>query len=362
MKMKSETIKQRARDGSRVGWVDYAKGICIFAVVTMYCTHHVQQAAQATGWMQQVVEFARPFRMPDFFLISGLFVSRVIDRPWRRYIDTKVLHFMYFYAVWVTFRFAYTDLRMLAAADPLSILSSYVHLYIEPPSGPLWFIYLLALFFITVRVTRPWPALPVLIVGIGLQVADLQTGAVLVDKFAHYFVFFYSGHLLARQVFRLAEWAQSHGNVALAALFGWFAINGALVEQQWADLPGVSLLLGYAGAFAVILAAALLARIEWMRWLRYLGQNSLVIYLGFVIPLGVMRYFVAAFTPIADIGTIAFTVTLASVAGAVLLYWALRNTPLRFLYERPAWASIAAAPAIAAYRREGRESSKASRP
>ena len=53
------------------------------------------------------VEFARPFRMPDFFLIAGLFLSSRIDGPWRLYIDRKVLHFAYFYVLWLTIQFAF---------------------------------------------------------------------------------------------------------------------------------------------------------------------------------------------------------------------------------------------------------------
>ena len=39
--------------------------------------------------------------MPDFFLISGLFLAARIDRPWPAYLDTKVVHFAYFYVLWV---------------------------------------------------------------------------------------------------------------------------------------------------------------------------------------------------------------------------------------------------------------------
>ena len=38
---------------------------------------------------------------------------------------------------------------------------------------------------------------------------------------------------------------------------------------------------------------------------------------------------------IADVGTIAAVVTLAGVVGALALFWAVRHTPLRFLFERP---------------------------
>jgi uncharacterized membrane protein YcfT len=61
---------------SRIDWVDYAKGFCIIMVVMMHSTLGVEQAAGQGGWMHVAVAFARPFRMPDFFLISGLFLAR----------------------------------------------------------------------------------------------------------------------------------------------------------------------------------------------------------------------------------------------------------------------------------------------
>jgi uncharacterized membrane protein YcfT len=66
----------------RVDWVDYAKGICIVMVVMMHSVLGVEAAAGQTGFMHLLVAFAKPFRMPDFFLISGLFLSVVIDRDW----------------------------------------------------------------------------------------------------------------------------------------------------------------------------------------------------------------------------------------------------------------------------------------
>jgi uncharacterized membrane protein YcfT len=55
----------------RVDWVDYAKGFCIVFVVMMHSTLGVEAAVGKAGWLHPLVEFARPFRMPDFFMISG---------------------------------------------------------------------------------------------------------------------------------------------------------------------------------------------------------------------------------------------------------------------------------------------------
>src|SRR3954470_22828310 len=94
-------------DRQRVDWVDYAKGFCIIFVVMMHSTLGVEQAAGQEGWLHTVVAFAKPFRMPDFFLISGLFLAQVIDRDWRTYLDRKVVHFVYFYLLWTAIQFAF---------------------------------------------------------------------------------------------------------------------------------------------------------------------------------------------------------------------------------------------------------------
>ncbi|HWG05095.1 MAG TPA: acyltransferase family protein, partial [Beijerinckiaceae bacterium] len=85
---------------NRVLWVDYGKGWCIVLVVMMHATLGVGLSIGETGWLHEIVAFAKPFRMPDFFVISGLFLGRIIDQPWRVFADKRVVHFVYFYALW----------------------------------------------------------------------------------------------------------------------------------------------------------------------------------------------------------------------------------------------------------------------
>ena len=48
--------------------------------VMMHVVLGIGERMGAEGFLHPVVAFAAPFRMPDFFLISGLFLARVIDR------------------------------------------------------------------------------------------------------------------------------------------------------------------------------------------------------------------------------------------------------------------------------------------
>src|SRR5689334_9491280 len=138
---------------TRVDWVDYAKGICIVMVVMMHSVLGVEATSGQTGFMHALVAFAKPFRMPDFFLISGLFLPVVIDRDWRTFLDRKVVHFAYFYVLWVTIQFGFKAPGFAAASGWSHVGLQYLESFIEP-FGTLWFIYLLPIFFVVIKLTR----------------------------------------------------------------------------------------------------------------------------------------------------------------------------------------------------------------
>ena len=162
--------------GERVDWVDVAKGICIIMVVMMHSTLGVEKAAGEPGWMGYLVEFARPFRMPDFFLIAGLFLARRIDGPWRLYLDRKVLHFVYFYVLWLTIQFAFKAPGMLAEQGVNGTVREYLTAFVEP-WGTLWFIYHLALFLLVARLLKNVPWLIVWLGAAALEIAPIHTGS-----------------------------------------------------------------------------------------------------------------------------------------------------------------------------------------
>jgi uncharacterized membrane protein YcfT len=85
----------------------------------------------------------------------------------------------------------------------------------------------------------------------------------------------------------------------------------------------------------VVVFSALLSKSDLMAPLRYCGRHSIVIYLAFFLPMAASRTLLLKTGLIADIGTVSLLVTVSGVIGSLLLYWALRSTPLAFLYERP---------------------------
>ncbi|MGL5168557.1 MAG: acyltransferase family protein [Afipia sp.] len=335
------TIGTRLSPASeRVDWVDYAKGICIVMVVMMHSTLGVEMAAGKQGFMHLFVEFARPFRMPDFFLISGLFLARVIDRDWRTYLDRKVVHFAYFYVLWVTIQFGFKTPGFAAEHGWSHTGVMYLQSFIEP-FGTLWFIYLLPIFFVVTKATLRAPAPAIWLAAAALEMAHVSTGWTVIDEFAARFVYFYSGYLFANYVFVLADRARAQPGVALIGLAAWGVANGVLVFAGFGDRPGISLVLGFAGACAVIVTATLLARLNWIGFLRYCGEHSIVIYLAFFLPMAIVRIALLKTNIIPDVGMISLIDTAAGVLGALAIWWGATRAGLNFLFERPAMFWIA---------------------
>lgn len=346
----------------RVDWVDCAKGICIILVVMMHTTLGLEAASGDRGWMHAVVEFSRPFRMPDFFVISGLFLAATINRPWRLYLDRKVVHFFYFYVLWVAIQFAFKAPFMVMDGNSAStVLRTFLFTAVQP-FGTLWFIYMLPVFFVVTKLFKnfKWWLLGAAAV---LQIAPIHTQAffppiasalglastegylVLIDEFAAYYVFFLGGYLFAPHIFRLANIARENISIAITTLSAWFLINLILVQLDWASLPIVSLLLGAAGAMAIVFAASLLVQNSIVSPLTKLGANSIVVYLAFFLPMIIMRLLMLKFTPWIDAGTMAFVGTLVAVVSPMIGYWIIEKIRFgHFLFHRPAWAIIAEAP------------------
>jgi uncharacterized membrane protein YcfT len=324
----------------RIDWVDYAKGICIILVVMMHSTLGVEAALGQGNWLSGFIEWARPFRMPDFFLLAGLFLASRIDRPWRAYLDTKVVHFGYFYLLWMTIQ---TLLKGWSGPDGVAGMPAYWLNALIEPLGTLWFIYVLMLFFVVAKLLRNVPVWLVLPVAAALELAPIHTGWLVVDEFAARFVYFYTGYVAARWIMQFAAGvARVDVPSLLAFLATWAVFNLWAVQSGLAFLPVLSMVFGYAGCAAVITIGQLMSRTRLFEAVRYCGQHTLPVYLAFFLFMAATRVVLIKTGIITDGGTISLIVTAAGIIGPLLMHFVLRNTPARYLFVRPRFARLAA--------------------
>lgn len=328
-------------DEGRVAWVDTAKGICIILVVMMHATLGVGEAMGGEGWMHWVVAFARPFRMPDFFLVSGLFLARAIDRDWRTYADRRVVHFAYFYLLWLVIQSA-AKFNQVSGGTAAGFIEHLAVSLVEPFST-LWFVYLLAVFSVVTKLLRPVRPGMLLAAAAILEVLPIETGWFLLDEFCGRYVYFLAGYILAPHIFALADWAARHAWATLAGLALWAVVNGFFALSPsgiagfptLATLPVASLVLGMLGAAAIVAAAALLTRSRAAWPLIYVGRHSIAVYLAFFLPMAAARTVIVRFGVI-DVGTAAAIVTAMAVITPLILERLVRHTPASFLFRRPA--------------------------
>ena len=324
----------------RSEWVDIAKGICIIFVVMMHSTLGVVDRVGEAGFMEALTAFAAPFRMPDFFLISGLFLGLVINRPMARFFDRKVVHFFYFYLLWLTIQFAFKAPAIALDDGPLAALQAYGMAFVQP-FGTLWFIYALPVFFLVTRVTKVLPVWMVFGWAIVLHLLPVHTGWVLFDEFCSRYVFFFAGYAFANMIFDFATTCQANKVITSSALALWAVINGLSVSYGYSQMPFVTLILGFAGAGAIVALSAVLVDMPYTKAINWLGSHSIVVYLAFFLPMAATRTILLK-TGIIEQGTwIAFITTSAAVIFPVLLYAMVQWSGWgKFLFERPAWASI----------------------
>jgi uncharacterized membrane protein YcfT len=339
----------RATD--RLDWVDMAKGLSIFLVVIMYCASSVGEDTGQVGFLHWTIAFAMPFRMPEFFLLSGLFLSQVVDRPWRQYADRRIVHYLYFYALWAVIHIVFKE--AMVARDFGGAATSLASAIVEP-YGVLWFIYMLAVFGLVSKIVHEGraPHWAVLLFAAAMQMTDIHTGSYLVDQFAEYFVYFYAGAVFAPQLFRLTNWSAYHTLPALGVLAVWAAVNAVMVfspgfrmdpvhiQMGWGALPGLHLVLALAGAAAICIVASLLTRLSWMGWLQWLGSKSLVIYVAFVLPMGIARIALLRFG-VEEPNLVSLVTMAVAITAPLALWWVVEKIGFgRFLFERPRWAHL----------------------
>ena len=246
-----------------------------------------------SSWMEFAAAWTAPIVLPTLFLIAGLFLPRTLFGSKSTFFDRKVLRFVYFYLVWLVIQTV-----ILYALDlawhPLTVINQLLAGLVQPASG-LWIIAMLALFHLCTWLVRLAAPAKILLVAALAQTAHaaglIQTGWLALDAFAQYYVFFFAGYYGADLVRRYADRLAEGFSDIPTALVIWAGINTVLVAQNTAALPIVSLVLGFAGAFAIIAIAMP-------------GLTSLAI------------------------GLIALTLPLG-------LHRLVRQTPLKALYRRP---------------------------
>lgn len=318
-------------------WVDYSTGLCIALFVVMQSAFGIAGTSGEPHWMQFVARWAQPIALPVLFVIAGMFLPRTLFGSKSTFFDRKVLRFAYFYLVWMVIQT--TALHFLSAGSANLHLIESLALGLVQPTAGLWILPLLAMFAVTAWLVRLVSPKKILFAAALLQIVHaaglVQTGAILIDAFAQYFVFYFVGYQGASLMRHFASRLNERTQDVVSALVIWAAINTTLVIQGTESLPVISLILGLAGAVAIIALGVLLAQSGRLQVLHYIGRNHLTIYTGYFVPLAIAQVILLNRTFAPEPGLTSLAVAIAAITLPLVVYGLLRVTPLKVLYRRP---------------------------
>lgn len=318
----------------RINWIDATKGLTIMMVVTMHISLGTQTMLGGSDmWLVDFTNFVRPFRVPLFFIIAGLFAAKALQANWRKFLDTKILHFAYFYFLWAVLQLG-LKLALPGEGNHNLSLADFWLLPFEP-FATLWFIYALALFFLMARLTRTLPPVFMLAFAGALYAADVHTGWTAVDEFSGRFIFFLVGLHASRFVLDFANWTNRHKVIALGiAALGLTAVfvlqNNAVIEPRFDQLCAALY-----GATAVIAFMSAFSSAAIMRPFTFVGEQSLTVYLAFFLPGAILRIGLEKTGLIENGDVIAGVAITGAIIIPLLAARLLAKTPLAFLFTRP---------------------------
>ena len=202
---------------------------------------------------------------------------------------------------------------------------------------------MLPVFMVAIKLSKPVPPLLVFAAGAILESLKIETGWLVTDEFAARFVYVFAGYWLATHIFAFARFVGGQPLPAVLAGFAaWALVNTLAVNSGLAAQPGISLALGFFGACAVVTAGVILSKTSFAEFLRYCGENSIVIYLAFSLFMAATRVVLLRLGQPADLGLVSLMCTAAGIVGPLMLFWIVRGTPLKYLFKRPDWARFPA--------------------
>ncbi|MBS1606843.1 MAG: acyltransferase, partial [Bacteroidetes bacterium] len=95
-------VPEKKASASRISWVDHARGIAILLVVYRHVVIGLQRSGVAISQTQfDIQELFYNFRMPVFFILSGIFVANSLRKKTRMdVLKDRAFTVLYPYLVW----------------------------------------------------------------------------------------------------------------------------------------------------------------------------------------------------------------------------------------------------------------------
>lgn len=350
-KLLSKAFNMPILQKSRWPWVDYLKGIAIVLVVYRHVLIGIQRSvtsAQAQGanipdvpaWLEKANMIFFSFRMPLFFILSGIFISgSLAKRTLRQVIGIKFDNLLYPYFVWC---FLQVTLQIILGDKTNSnrTLIDYTYILYQPRAlDQFW--YLPALFntsviYLLVKTKLKPPAWAQLLIGITLYfLSPSMHNISMIADWMEFYVFFALGDTVSGFFFKESTQRLLKNPYSLLLITPVFFLTqlyylAHMTEPGKADFLVIALI----GCMSMFILSFRMQSWNVLVFLRIIGYHSLYIYVTHVFVAGLVRLSLTRFLGIHNPFILLFTGILFGITIPIIFYNLLvLDGPLWFLFS-----------------------------
>ncbi len=303
----------------RESWIDVAKGWGILLVVLGHALRGLQnvELLPASGWSHALDAWIYSFHMPLFFLLSGFFMEKAVQRPWDRALKDRAKTLLWPYLLWSVLQ----TLVQIRMSGYTSSSYNWTHLLgiLWKPVMQFWFLYvllLLSLLWLGLR-RAGVPAGVLLVVAFALHVTQSGQGFwAMWDLVQIHGVWFAAGAVIGimpqlvekmRSTSLPAKCLIGSAGFALTTVGAITFADQLLVSNFFWAMPGV--------LASLALAMSLPNKLRLTQGLAWIGRLSLEIYLVHTLASATMRAILLHGFKVQDV---TLHLVLASAAGILI--------------------------------------------
>ena len=289
---------------SRLPWVDYLKGLAIILVVYRHVFYGIQRSGIVIPDLLVTANMLfHSFRMPLFFILSGLFISKSIQkRKISELIELKFEKLLYPYFIWVflqiTFQLIFSN---LTNAD--RSLIQYTYIFYQPKNlDQFWYLpalFNVTIFFILFKIKYNPNFLFQFILGLTFYFLSPYFHSIsIISDFMEYYIFFVFGDYLAKFFFKRAVQNVFSNSFFLLFVIPFFVFS-QLYYLRYDEYYYLNDFFGKIKFLFIVVTGCLFITIlafhfqKWniFKFIRLLGFHSLQIYVMHVFAAAVNRLF-----------------------------------------------------------------------
>jgi uncharacterized membrane protein YcfT len=274
-------------DSSRLDWADAARGIAILMVVVFHSVQWLSLVFDQSGFWEAFTGALSTIRLPLFFTLSGVFATSWLNRSMRELLTRKIATLVWLYVLWQALTYLFFLAVPNLSSDETDRVRELLTALATPlwPQNSLWFLFALALFFVTswlaARALPTWLILTVAALISTLSISgNIAVGNIGWDGSLQNYIFFACGAFARPAVERLGNLNKTWAGVTVLV---WGSVYFALNAFDAVELVATNLVVRFLGIGAGIGLGVILAR---STALRKLGSNTLALYLPHFIFIG----------------------------------------------------------------------------